>query len=118
MKVQKVKVHRHVSSPLAPVERRFRHIHIDIVEPLPVSSNAKYLLTCIDRLSRWSEAWPLENVSVHAIVVMLVSQWILRFGVPDFITTDQGQQFEADLMKSLASTFGIHNIRTIRKQTA
>jgi len=78
-----------------------------------VSGNARYLLTCIDHFTRWPEALPLcGHVSSHINTITLISQWIARFEVPDVITTDQGRQFESDLLKSLASTFGIHHIRT------
>jgi len=45
---QKAKIHRHTLTPLAAFavpDRRFGHIHLDLVGSLPVSGNAKYLLT-------------------------------------------------------------------------
>jgi len=111
---QRTKTNKHIVSPIIPfptTERRFGHAHIDFVEPLPPSNGNKYLLTCIDRYTRWPEAWPLDNMSAHAVAVTLVSQWFSRFGVPDVITTDQGRQFEADLFRALSITFGIQHIR-------
>jgi len=112
---QRAKVHKHTVSPItpfAPPERRFGHIHVDLVGPLPPSNNFKYLLTVIDRFTRWPEAWPLENMSAHAVAQSLTVNWIARFGVPDIITTDQGRQFESELWRSLFSTFGIQHTRT------
>lgn len=112
---QRSKVHCHTRSPIAPFappERRFGHIHLDLVGPLPPSNGHKYLLTCIDRYTRWPEAWPMVNISAHAVTMTLVDQWIARFGVPDVITTDQGRQFEADLFKTLTVIFGIRHTRT------
>lgn len=112
---QRAKIHRHTSAPLAPFaapERRFGHIHLDLVGPLPTSNNAKYLLTCIDRFTRWPEAWPVDSMCAHTVASVLVSNWIARFGVPDIITTDQGRQFESELMKTLNTMFGIQHIRS------
>lgn len=112
---QKTKIHRHTVSPIilfALPDRRFEHIHLDLVGPLPTSNNCRYLLTCVDRFTRWTEAWPLNNISAHAVAVTLTSNWIARFGVPDVITTDQGRQFEAGIFSALTTIFGIKHIRT------
>jgi len=112
---QRAKLHRHTQSllaPFAPPDRRFGHIHLDLVGSLPVSSNNRYLLTCIDRFTRWPEAWPISTMSAHTVAAALVTHWITRFGVPDVITTDQGRQFESELMKSLTDTFSIRHVRT------
>ncbi|CAH1731650.1 unnamed protein product [Aphis gossypii] len=112
---QKAKVHKHTTTPLASFaspDRRFGHIHLDLVGPLPPSNGAKYLLTCVDRFTRWPEAWPVDNMSAHTVAAALVSNWISRFGVPDVITTDQGRQFESELMRALNTAFGIQHVRT------
>lgn len=109
---QRAKIHRHTLAPFAAPERRFGHIHLDLVGPLPTSNNAKYLLTCIDRFTRWPEAWPIDSMCANTVASVLVSNWVARFGVPDIITTDQERQFESELIKTLNTTFGIRHIRS------
>jgi hypothetical protein len=60
------KVHKHVH--LQPAEipvphRRFAHIHVDLVGPLPFSRVHTYLFTIIDRTSIWPEAIPLTSIT-------------------------------------------------------
>ncbi|XP_051166838.1 uncharacterized protein K02A2.6-like [Leptopilina boulardi] len=112
---QSSKITRHVHMKPAhflPPESRFKHLHTDIVGPLPNSEGFTYLLSMIDRFSRWTEAVPLRDISAETVTRALYDNWISRFGFPDVITTDQGTQFESRLMKSLVSLLGCKKIRT------
>lgn len=92
--------------------RRFVHIHIDIVGPLTEVNGCSWLLTMIDRFTRWPEAVPIRNIEASTVADALVTQWISRFGAPEVITTDRGTQFESRLFASLCSVLGTSRIRT------
>ena len=64
---QKSKIQRHTRSPvesISTIADHFKTVHIDVVGPLnlatiPSQSQPfpfRYLLTCIDRATRWAEA--------------------------------------------------------------
>lgn len=91
---------------------RFQHIHIDLVGPLNQSNGYSYLLTIIDRFSRWPDAIPLRNINTDTIVNAIIYHWISKFGVPCEVTTDQGTQFESLLFRALTQIMGSHKIRT------
>ena len=61
---QRSKIHRHTKASVGSFHqptRRFGHIHVDIVGPLPSSEGKRYLFTIIDRSTRWPEAIPMEE---------------------------------------------------------
>ncbi|GFU60016.1 transposon Ty3-G Gag-Pol polyprotein [Trichonephila clavipes] len=62
-------------------DARFSHIHIDIVGPLPPSDGFQYLLTMIDKFSRWPEAVPIPDTTAKTISRAIFHHWIARFDV-------------------------------------
>ncbi len=113
---QKAKINRHVKAPLETFEvphRRFDHINVDLVGPLPSSQGRTNLFTIVDRFTRWPEAIPLgDDTTAAACARLLVTHWISRFGVPSDISSDRGPQFTSALWAEVANLLGIQHHRT------
>lgn len=112
---QASKVTRHTVSPPAaftPRSSRLEHVHVDLIGPLPHSNGYKYLLTCVDRFTRWPEAVPVEDITTDTIARAFVNTWVSRFGTPLSLTSDRGSQFESSLWDKVMSILGIKRIRT------
>ncbi|GFT79716.1 retrovirus-related Pol polyprotein from transposon 412 [Trichonephila clavipes] len=110
-----IKVQRHTKSPLGTFstpDARFSHIHIDIVGPLPPSDGFQYLLTMIDRFSRWPEAVPIPDTTAKTISRAIFHHWIARFGCPSLITTDQGSQMRSSLFAEFTRILGTDRVKT------
>jgi cleavage and polyadenylation specificity factor subunit 1 len=99
------KTSTHVQTPIEPIQVptcKFQHVHGDLVGPLPTSAAGhSYLLTCIDRTSRWPEAVPLASITAEKCADAFVEHWVARYGVPHTVTTDRGTATWACLAKSL-----------------
>ena len=114
LQCQQAKVIRHTVPPIGDFkvpEKRFEHIHIDLVT-LPLSNGHKYLLTMVDRFTRWPVAVPLVDITAQSVVDGFVFGWIQTFGVPSTITSDRGSQFSSAVFQQLTRTWGIKTIMT------
>ena len=89
---QKAKVLTHVLAPVArrePPDRRFGSLHLDLVGPLPESGGMKYVMTIVDRFTRWMEAVPLPDISADTCVKAFLLHWVARYGVPGDVVADR-----------------------------
>nr|VZI09155.1 unnamed protein product [Spirometra erinaceieuropaei] len=112
---QRSKIQRHNKAPIGTFPgpgARFSHVYLDIVGPLPLSNGCSYLLTCVDRFTRWPEAIPLPEIAAPTVVQAFLSRWVAIFGAPSTIMTDRGAPFEYNLFQSLLSYLGCTRIRT------
>ena len=86
---------------------------MDIVGPLPPSEDHRYLLTIVDRHSRWPEAIPLKEISAASCAAAFIRCWLPRYGVPDSIVTDRGAQFTGALWRDLLEQLGVTSLSTM-----
>jgi transposase InsO family protein len=106
----------HAAAEVEPIEipsRRFSHLHVDFVGPLPTSKNGEsHVLTIIDRSTRWVEAVPLASTTADSCASALVTFWVSRFGVPNRVTSDRGPQFASAVWAAFCKQVGIKHIMT------
>ena len=120
---QEAKIQRHTKLPVQNFHLpspRFATVHVDIVGPLPPVRNhndpngtqMRYMLTMIDRATRWIEACPMSDITASSVAYAFLNTWISRFGVPLHVVTDRGTQFESELFSELSKLTGFHRLRT------
>lgn len=111
---QASKILRHTKSPIGTFpepDDRFQHVHVDLVGPLPPSRGFTYLLTCVDRFSRWPEAIPLHNCTSETVSHAFLERWVAQFGCPSIVTSDRGSHFDGAFAE-LLNTLGCQHNRT------
>jgi hypothetical protein len=104
-----------VNSPIGKFvtpSSKIDHVHEDIVGPLPPSQGFWYILTCVTRFSRWPEAALMDDIESKTIARTLLDTWILRYNVPQRITTDRCRQFESTLFGELTQLMGTKHLQT------
>ena len=103
---------------LPPASEKFCDIDLDVVGPLQKVKGMRYLLTVVDRFSRWTMAELMANQLASTLADTFIRGWIQHHGVPHSITTYRGTNFQSSLFQTLlaptdAATFTQpHSIRS------
>ena len=107
---QAIKKGRSIRPPMTnrPVpQRRFSQLMVDVIGPLPPSEGNKYILTILDRTSRWTAAIPMKEATALNCANALIREWIPTFGLPDSAISDNGNTFISKLWKHIHEKLGI-----------
>ena len=98
-----------MSVPALPWER----ISLDLVGPLNrTANNNKYILTCVDYLTRYPECVPLPDIKAETVARAFVENIICRFGTPRELLTDCGTQFVGKLFQETCTLLEIKKLKT------
>ena len=94
----------------------FLCVSVDILGPLPESrlneKFYKYILMIGDHFTRWFEAAPLQNIKAETICSTFLDQWVTRFGVPEYIHSDNGSQFTSRLFADMCNKLQLTSSRS------
>lgn len=94
-------------------DRPFDFVAIDIVGPLPRTENGeKYILSILDHFSRYLEMIPLPDQTAETVACAFVRRWVLKYGVPDVLLSDQGTNFMSELFSKVCELLKIKRLRT------
>ena len=92
-------------------DRPFDKIAIDLVTDCKTSTSGnKYILTIIDHLTDWPEAFPIPNKSTDTIVTTLINHYLPVHMCPRYILSDNGTEFKNNLMDQVLQQLGIDRI--------
>lgn len=112
---QRAKVSKHTKSEyksFKPPPAKFSEVHIDLVGPLYPCQGYRYILTAVDRFTRWAEAFPVPDMEAATCAATFLQGWIQRYGVPARLTSDRGAQFTGSLWAELMALLGTDHAMT------
>lgn len=109
--------HKHSTHPVEPLtvtttaSSAFENIFLDLVGSLNQDDeDFRYILTLQCDLTKFVEAYPIKNKDAETVARAFVNNFILRFGIPKEIVTDQGTEFLAKVFKESAKLLGINQL--------
>ena len=84
------------------LERPFDKIVIDLVTECETSASGnKHILTNIDHLTGWPEAFPIADKSTDTIVSTFINEYLPVHMCPQYILSDNGMEFKNNLMNQI-----------------
>lgn len=118
-KCKKCQVMKHSQETKVPMvitttaNMAFEKIFLDLVGPLSRDEEGNtYILTLQCELTKYVEAYPLPNKETVTVAKALVSNFILRYGLPKMIATDRGTEFMSDTMTQVCKLLKIDKINS------
>ena len=90
----------------------WERLSIDIVDPKPMTlSKNQYLLTVVDKFSRFPFAFPLRNITSSSVIKCLLTVFAI-FGTPGFIYSDRGTEFVSSEFQNFCRQNGVATSKT------
>ena len=75
-------------------------------------SNTKDILVLTDHFTKYALAFPTANQKAKTVAKCLWENFIVQYGIPERLHTDQGRDFESHLIRELCDIAGIQKTRT------
>ena len=108
---EKAKVQAYPLQMTETLDRPFVKIAIDLVMVYKTSnSRNKHILTIIDHLMDWPEAFLIPDKSADTIVSTFINHYLPVHMCPRFILSVNGMEFKNNLMNQVLKQLGIERI--------
>ena len=92
-------------------DKPFDKIAIDLVTDCETSTSGnKHILTVIDLLTGWLEAFPIPDKTTDTIVATLINHYLPVHMCPRYFLSDSSTEFKNNLMDQVLEQLGIDRI--------
>ncbi|XP_049334999.1 uncharacterized protein LOC125802000 [Astyanax mexicanus] len=85
---------------------------IDFLSIEPDSKNTKDVLVITDHFTKYAIAVPTPNQKARTVAKCLWDTFVVHYGLPERLHSDQGPDFESTLIKELCALVGVRKCRT------
>ena len=101
-------------TPLQPilVTQPLELVHMDYLSLEPSKGNIENVLVITDHFTRYALAYPSKTQTAQATARILWDNFICHYGFPEKFISDQGRNFESDLIKELCKIAGVKKVHT------
>ena len=101
-------------APLQPIHvtQPLELVHMDYLSLEPSKGNIENVLVITDHFTRYALAYPSKTQNAQATARILWDNFICHYGFPEKFISDQGRNFESDLIKELCKIAGVKKLHT------
>ena len=97
----------------------FDRMAIDLLGGLDATCQGnKYILVCIDSLTRFTELIPLKNKTAKECAAAIYDKIICRYTAPKVIISDNGLEFNNSLLNQLCEKFEVNKVNIMAYRPA
>ena len=103
-----------IRAPLVNITTNYplEMVCLDYLSLEPSKGGITNILVITDHFTKFAMAIPTRNQTAKTTAEAFYNNFILHYGIPAKIHTDQGANFESQLIKELCDTLGIEKSRT------
>ena len=101
-------------APLQPIHvtQPLELVHMDYLPLEPSKENIENVLVITDHFTRYALAYPSKTQTAQTTARILWDNFICHYGFPEKFISDQGRNFESDLIKELCKIAGVQKLHT------
>ena len=101
-------------APLQPilVSQPLELVHLDYLTLEPSKGNIENVLVITDHFTRYALAYASKTQTAQATARILWDNFICHYGFPEQFISDQGRNFESDLIQELCKIAGVKKLHT------
>ena len=105
---------RRTKPPLQPIPvgAPFERIGVDILEMPQTLRGNRYIIVFMDYLTKWVEAYAVEDQTSETVARLLIDNIICRHGVPGSLLSDRGQNLLSNLILDICDLLGMKKVNT------
>ena len=101
-------------APLQPilVSQPLELVHLDYLTLEPSKGNIENVLVITDHFTRYALAYTSKTQTAQVTARILWDNFICHYGFPEQFISDQGRNFESDLIQELCKIAGVKKLHT------
>ena len=106
-------------APLQPIitNQPMELVHMDFLSIEPSKGNIENVLVITDHFTRYAQACASKTQTAQATAKMLLENFIRHYGFPETFLSDQGRNFESELISELCKLAQVENTTTYHPMT-